>query len=110
MHRWPKRLLSQAANSQNSVSTRPSQARTRPDAQLTALFHAVLCCAIQQPTVTEAARCPFLPFGVFQRVPSDCAKKKKKEELSRQTNAAAICVYCVYMCSGVTVRVRLHAP
>lgn len=43
---WPKRLHSQATNSQNSVSTRPTQARSRPDPQLTALFHAVLCCAI----------------------------------------------------------------
>lgn len=43
---WPKRLHSQATNSKNSVSTRPTQARSRPDPQLTALFHAVLCCAI----------------------------------------------------------------
>lgn len=43
---WPKWLLSQATNSQNSVSTRPTQARTRPDPQLTALFHAVLRCAV----------------------------------------------------------------
>lgn len=95
---WPKWLLSQATNSQNSVSTRPTQAWTRPDPQLTALFHAVLCCAIPGQDWLE-----WLGVHFYLVESSVSAKRLCKNQLSRQTNAAAICVSRVYVCSWVTV-------
>ena len=104
---WPKRLLSQATNSQNSVWTRPTQARTRPDPQLTALFHAVLCCTGPRPRLTRVARCPFLPFGVFSECQKTVQKKQNKKKLTHthkrteQTNKCSSDLCLLRLCERV---------
>ena len=112
---WPKRLLSQATNSQNSVWTRPTQARTRPDPQLTALFHAVLCCTGPRPRLTRVAQCQFLPFGVF----SECQKTVQTThthththtQRTEQTNKCSSDLCLLHLCERVRMSstcLRLH--
>lgn len=94
---WPKRLLSQAANSQISVSTRPTHARTRPDPQLTALIHAVLCCAVLRrswPRLTQAAQCPFLPLG--SSVIKSLREKMNRADKQMQQTFVCIAFMCMY--------------
>lgn len=92
---WPKWLRSQATNSQNPVSNRPTQARTRPDPQQTALFHAVLCCAAPSLAKTDSSgSVSIFTLWSLQWVPKDCAKK-----WTEQTNKCSshLCLSCLYV-------------
>lgn len=103
----------QATNSQNSVWTRPSQTRTRPDPQLSALCCAVLCCAIPGQEWLEWLGVHF--YLVESSVmPKDCAKKTNWADKQMQQpfvligfvyahERACVCVcVCVHGCVGTS--------
>lgn len=94
---WPNQLLSQATNSQNSVSTRPTQARTRPDPQLTALFHAVLCCAISGQDWLKWLGVHFYLVESSVSAKRLCKKKKKTNWADKQMQQPF--VFIVFMCT-----------
>lgn len=94
---WPNRLLSQATNSQNSVSTRPTQARIRPGSQLTTLFHAVLCCAIRNQDWLERLAVHFYLVESSVRAKRLC-KKKRTEQTNKCSSHLWLLCLCGCMC------------
>lgn len=76
-----------------TVSTRPAQARTRPDPQLTALFHAVLCCAVPGQDWLKWLGVHF--YLLETSVPKDCAKKMNWADKHMQQPFMLIVFMCV---------------
>lgn len=93
--------------SQATSSTRPTQARTRPDPQLTVLFHAVPCRAIFGQDWLMRISGHFYLLQSWASAKWLWEKKKKKtgeKKITEQMkNAADICVYCIDVCLMVTV-------
>lgn len=104
-----KRLLSQATNSQNSVSTRPTPARSRPD--LSALFHAVLRRAISGQQRLKRLHFYLSEFfGKCQKTVQN--KTKKKQKRTEQTNkcSSRLCLlcFCTLTSDSVCVSIQTH--